>query len=376
MRRYRLGHWMVLISLAVVLVVVGGCGGSTGNNAPEITGVSSSPENVGKGGSTTVVCEATDADGDALTYDWTATQGTFQGSGDTVTWLAPNEEGTYTVRVTVSDGKGGTAEGTCSVAVVVGLGSINITSIPEAANVYLDGVDTGKVTPCVLSDLAQGSYTLKLTYYHYEWREGTVSIGAEPVTYVDWTLQHTQDKTQVIQHGPGDGNDAYVYQDAQDTNYGDEIYLYVGAVLVDEFNRSYLEFDTTTFPSTAVVTEATLELFYFDSLPEVNTLVGVYQVMNDWEESHINWANAATFAADAISTVNLAAEATQDWEAWDVTTLVQGWLDGSIENNGVVLKDTDEGTVKAAKGFYSSHHSNFSRRPTLTITYFNPAPSS
>ena len=376
MRLSRQGKWVVPVFLVMALLLAGACGGGgSANNPPQITSLDATPPSVGVGGSSTIACVATDPDNDTLTYDWTATKGSFSGSGDTVTWMAPNEEGTYTVRVTVSDGKGGTVEESCSVAVGVTLGSINITSIPEGANVYLDGQDTGKVTPCVISDLIPGSYIVKLTYYHYEWREGTVTVGAEPVTYVDWTLRHTTDKTQTIQHGPSDGNDAYVFENAQDSNYGEEIYLYSGAALLDEHYRLYIEFDLSPIPTAAVVTEASLELFYYETNPEVPTLIGVYQVMNDWEEKHINWANQPNSAATPVVAVNVPADATDDWESWDITDLVQSWVDGSVSNYGVLLMDTDESTVKAWKGFYSSHNPNFNRRPKLVVNYFDMTPT-
>jgi len=370
------GQRAVLLLLVIAILVVGGCGGGDGaaNSPPQISSVTCSPASVAKGGSTTVVCEASDPDGDTLSYDWTATKGTFSGSGATVTWMAPNDDGAYTIRVTVSDGKGGTAEGTCGITVAVSLGSVNITSVPEGANVYLDGEDTGKVTPCVL-DLARGSYTLRLTYYHYKWIEDTVTVGAEPITYKQYQLIPATEATRKIQPGPGDSNDAYVFENAKDSNFGGDAYLYVGGNLAHQFYRTFIEFDVATIPSTAVITEAYVEAFYSESVPELNTVVGLYQVKNDWEESHINWANAPTFAAEPVDTVNVPAKATQDWVTWDATSLVQGWMDGSVANYGVLLKDVDESTVKALKGFYSSSHWTLERQPRLVVTYFNPVPS-
>ena len=191
MRLPRYGQWVIVAFLGIALLLAGACGGGgAGNTPPQISSLTATPENVGVGGSSTVVCVATDPDGDTLTYDWTATKGTFSGSGDTVTWMAPNEEGTYTIRVSVSDGKEGIVEESCSIAVGVSLGSINITSDPVGAKVYLDGEDTGKVTPCVVSDLALGGYSIKLTYYHYKDKVGTATVGAEPVTYIDWILDN------------------------------------------------------------------------------------------------------------------------------------------------------------------------------------------
>ena len=44
-------------------------------------------------------------DDDQLTYTWECTGGTFIGQGYTVTWVAPNQAGTYIITLTVSDGK-------------------------------------------------------------------------------------------------------------------------------------------------------------------------------------------------------------------------------------------------------------------------------
>jgi hypothetical protein len=61
-------------------------------------------------GTTQVVCEANDANGDTVTYRWSATDGTISGSSSTVSWTAPQKSGTYMITVVVSDGKGGVAK--------------------------------------------------------------------------------------------------------------------------------------------------------------------------------------------------------------------------------------------------------------------------
>lgn len=53
---------------------------------------------------------ASDPDGDTLTYQWNATGGTINNaSTNPIDWTAPDSDGSYTLEVTVSDGKGGEA---------------------------------------------------------------------------------------------------------------------------------------------------------------------------------------------------------------------------------------------------------------------------
>jgi hypothetical protein len=61
---------------------------------------------INPGGSTYIECAATDPDDDELSYTWSTDGGTISGSGATVAWTAPDQVGTYTVTVEVSDGDG------------------------------------------------------------------------------------------------------------------------------------------------------------------------------------------------------------------------------------------------------------------------------
>jgi hypothetical protein len=61
-------------------------------------------------GSLQVTCNATDPDGDELSYEWSASGGDISGTGAVVNWTTPEEVGIYQVTVVVTDGHGG--EGT------------------------------------------------------------------------------------------------------------------------------------------------------------------------------------------------------------------------------------------------------------------------
>ena len=67
---------------------------------------------------TQISCEASDADGDSLTYQWSADGGTIKGEGNSITWVAPDTAGNYNIEVTVTDGKGGRTSEYKTIAVI------------------------------------------------------------------------------------------------------------------------------------------------------------------------------------------------------------------------------------------------------------------
>ena len=79
------------------------------NIAPEIIEFTASSRYTTPGGTISLKALVTDQNHDPIDYTWTATQGDIIGSDDLADWLAPPEEGITTVRLVVSDGRGGTS---------------------------------------------------------------------------------------------------------------------------------------------------------------------------------------------------------------------------------------------------------------------------
>lgn len=79
------------------------------NHAPRIVSLTAEKMEVAVTRSTRITCVAADADGDTLSYKWSASGGTIQGDGSEVVWVAPEAPADYTVKVVVSDGNGGQA---------------------------------------------------------------------------------------------------------------------------------------------------------------------------------------------------------------------------------------------------------------------------
>lgn len=85
------------------------------NMDPVISSLVADPVTIPPQGKSTITCVATDPDGDVLNYDWKASDGSITGSGSTVTWIAPDREGEFTITVIVDDGKGGGTIGSVSI---------------------------------------------------------------------------------------------------------------------------------------------------------------------------------------------------------------------------------------------------------------------
>jgi len=88
-------------------------------NRPPTVVARCEPCTVEVGKTSTVTADATDPDGDQLTYRWTAPAGTLTTPAARQTpWTAPNQEGPVQLTVQVSDGKGGTASSSVTIQVI------------------------------------------------------------------------------------------------------------------------------------------------------------------------------------------------------------------------------------------------------------------
>ena len=257
----------------------------------------------------------------------------------------------------------------------VKFGSIDVNSTPAGARVYINGVDTGMVTPIVFTKEV-GNYAIKLDLSLYKIWEGTVTVNADQTTYINAPLTYATPKTITLQPGAV-GKDATVISTHADTPHGGATFLDFGkyiSVGMIHYYRSYLQFDLSTVPGNARVVGAFLRLYQcnFHGTASNNT-IGLYQVTSDWEESTITWNNQpySSTVAEASCTVY---PVSNIWRTWyNMGNLIQSWLDGTITNQGMLLKATDEKLIDLAVVCRSSDYtSDASKRPKLTINYYIP----
>ena len=103
-RRYLIVAAIVVAAVVVAIVLTT----MPANHRPAIAAMEA-PERVVPNGKCQIVCNASDQDGDPLSYNWSATGGNISGTGKAVNWTAPEEVGSYNVTVTVTDNRGGEA---------------------------------------------------------------------------------------------------------------------------------------------------------------------------------------------------------------------------------------------------------------------------
>ena len=88
------------------------------NKKNEIISITSSVSEVKGGRTVELACEATDQDGDKLTYFWESASGSLDQYGDSATWTAPADTGVYFITCTVSDDYGASAVGSIAIRVL------------------------------------------------------------------------------------------------------------------------------------------------------------------------------------------------------------------------------------------------------------------
>ena len=180
----------------------------------------------------------------------------------------------------------------------------------------------------------------------------------------------------VIQPGPGEGMDTYVSMYYANRNFGGRTWLSVGnAKFIGHFwlHRALLQFDVSSIPDDAVIMSAHLSMYQFEDASDEEFNVSTHQITTPWDYITVTWNNQPHYNKTSESTRPVTPGVTH-WISWDIKNLVQGWVSGSITNNGLVLKRTNEleGT-KYNGSFRSSRYTDQpGARPGLDITYYVP----
>ena len=90
--------------IILLIVIATNCGG---NLPPVISSLTANLETIVTGGQVLLTCEASDDEDSDLDYLWECSNGLIVYEGNSATWTAPNEIGTFSVSCEVMDSNNG-----------------------------------------------------------------------------------------------------------------------------------------------------------------------------------------------------------------------------------------------------------------------------
>ena len=146
-----------------------------------------------------------------------------------------------------------------------------------------------------------------------------------------------------------------------------------------EDHRALLKFDVAgAVPKGARVEEGYVALYATGASASVNKPLSVYRPTRDWS-SLSSWQSAdgtnawtaagGDFDSRVWRTSWLGSNPTGSWGFWAIGELIQDWVDGTTQNQGVLIKDRDNQTLNNRLKFASSEYSNSARHPYLGVTW-------
>lgn len=150
---------------------------------------------------------------------------------------------------------------------------------------------------------------------------------------------------------PAADADAYVNRQTSDMNYGSLDVLRTGYSAGPDvsLNRAYLYFDLDYIPITATVTKATLNLYLERTGGLSKVCMSVHHVQSDWWETQhpwgfpaITWNNQPNFSQVPSATHYV--DTVLGYKTWDVTALVQNWVNSPQNNRGLALLGPEAGS--------------------------------
>lgn len=179
------GRKCLIMVVAAVLLLGSSCAGL------HIASLEADAEWTVPGSGIKVTCIASGPDEGELSYEWSATGGSINGTGSQVTWVAPEEVGMYDITVTVIDTQGRRDRSSITLIASNGPPPVIHELIVTADHKYLkettSGYKVGKAYNYSIECVA--SSTTGEMVYEWSCTGGTISGGGSVIT---WTAPNSE----------------------------------------------------------------------------------------------------------------------------------------------------------------------------------------
>ncbi|MFZ2071785.1 MAG: disaggregatase related repeat-containing protein [Halobacteriota archaeon] len=165
----------------------------------------------------------------------------------------------------------------------------------------------------------------------------------------------------------------------------DTVWIDAGRLSPDTNYRGVIWFNLSQLNSTDIIKSAKLSLFWYYEYHNKSTNVEIYRPV-DWAENYVNWNNRTNGVAwnrpggdwydrNNVAQGNMPYDAVtfpygapdNAYYEFDVTDLVQGYVNGTYDNTGFFIKANEVGDSYIA--FRSSDWGNAIERPKLVVSY-------
>ena len=136
--------------------------------------------------------------------------------------------------------------------------------------------------------------------------------------------------------------------------------------------RTFLKYDLSGIPAGATVLSAKMRVY--DSYHNTNGSKGttnISRITTDWDDSSVSWNNQPSWEGEYLS-ANVSPPGVGNWSDWDITTLVQAWVNGTYPNYGVYIKNNNEGSYRYNWDLCNHYNSDETLASYLEIEYEAP----
>ncbi|MDH4471105.1 MAG: DNRLRE domain-containing protein [Fluviicola sp.] len=171
--------------------------------------------------------------------------------------------------------------------------------------------------------------------------------------------------------------DAHVSSASAGSNYANVTTIPIWTTSSTNFFRYYLKPDLSSIPFGSHIVSATVRIRPISEAGIVgspnSTQFYLRGLATSWSESLITYTNSnppSTTGSTVTTSINPTIPI--PWRQFDVTTLVQSMVSGSILNNGFVITRNPETTANSSCTYTSGEDATPANRPEIVISYYPP----
>ncbi|NLB87723.1 MAG: DNRLRE domain-containing protein, partial [Syntrophomonadaceae bacterium] len=104
-----------------------------------------------------------------------------------------------------------------------------------------------------------------------------------------------------------------------------------------------MQFDLRAIPVTSTIEKAVLELtMYRNEVKDKPVTISLHRLLDSWHQFSVTWASQPPANSNPDATITIENTTPLGKIYIDITELVKGWYDGSIPNNGLLLKGNEK----------------------------------